>query len=142
MKMNPFFPLLPITDFRKLGTGRKKRTFFVASKTGRLLFPGKVIQSKLYTTKTVTFDNRRVLRTDSGTIDGQVVFIFAPAEKIVEKWNWQVERERIEVLLNNVGTTTVFRAHHRVRRMRDIPSKLLKHPILHSYAIADLRRHL
>jgi hypothetical protein len=106
---NRFDSLKPqrITDFRTLGTGRKKKTV-VAADGNRILFIARVSHRNLATSKTVRFDNGKPFHTDSETIGGRKVYLFWPCEFLTDEWERQCKIDEIEVWIKDAAVKDVF----------------------------------
>jgi hypothetical protein len=138
---NPFYPLSPITDFRTLRTGRKKETAFVTDEN-RILFVTRVLHSNLYTSKTVTFENRKVFHTDSQTIDGKKVHLFWPCDNLAEKWEWQQHYDRNVEFADRSAAPDVFAQRDCVAIVQEKPEPRYRHELMLVFAKLEIRKEL
>jgi hypothetical protein len=144
MNMNPFFPLTPITDFRKLGTGRKKRPFVVVNEEQhRVLFVGKVIHNNPRTTRTTEFHNKETFFMDSGTLrNGLRVSIFPPSERLAELCNKQSEMDRIETWLPSAVSGDILALWDCVLWLRGMPERFCKDDNVRPWAVFEIGKQL
>src|SRR5207244_284787 len=92
---NFFCTLVPVTDFRKLGTGRKRNKVVVVNGEGRILFISEVRRNH-DCHREVGFGNRKTFYMDSQNIDGQRVYLFLWTEGLQDAWCKQSEVDAIE----------------------------------------------
>ena len=85
---NFFCPLTPITDFRKLGTGRKRNKVVVANADGRILFISEVRHNHPCHGE-VGFGNRQTFYMDSQSVDGKKVYLSLLSESLQHIWDKQ-----------------------------------------------------
>src|SRR5579871_3035917 len=84
-----------VTDFRKLGTGRKRRKVFVVCENQDILFSARVLHNCPLTTGRLSFDNGKSFDLRSRTCDGKKVSIFLWTEELERLWIWQSTLSRI-----------------------------------------------
>jgi hypothetical protein len=84
-----------VTDFRKLGTGHKRKKVFAVDPNRRILFLASVFQNRPFTIGKVRFDNKCSFDLKSRTIGNQKVSLFLHTEELARRWRWQCEIERV-----------------------------------------------
>jgi hypothetical protein len=113
------YPQTPIRFYFELGTGHKRRRVVAIGPDDRIAFIANVKNNNLESYKTVRFDNNSILRTDTGTIDGQQVRLF-PYSEI-----WQVELEKqdeidtIQEWLQTAGPEDLMNVEDSALALRD-----------------------
>jgi hypothetical protein len=83
-----------VADFRKLGTGHKRRKVVVVDQNHRILFLAQVLHNCPVTRGRIVFDNRKSFDLHSGTIGNQKVSLFLWTERLERRWRWQCEIEK------------------------------------------------
>lgn len=78
-----------VTDFRKLGTGRRRRKVFVVDENHHILFPASIVNNRPSTTGRIWFDNKKSFDLRSRTLDGKRVSIFFWTQERERCWIWQ-----------------------------------------------------
>jgi hypothetical protein len=139
---NPFFPFTPISNFRSLGTGRKKETVVVTNGCFEILFFARVLHNNRITSKSVRFDNGKLFHTDSETINGEKVYLFWPSETLQEEWGRQNEIARIEEWLKTALSKDVFAFLDCVAMIRQKPQPNYRYDYLVWTAKSEIRRNL
>jgi hypothetical protein len=138
----PFHLLTPITDFRKLGTGHKRRTFVAVTADYRILFIARILHNNLQTSRTVTFDNRKVFHTDTETINVQKVRLFSPCGALREEWARQNESDRIAEWMQSAAPQDVFTFLDCVAMERELTQPKYSHEFMREIAKKEIRAHL
>ena len=85
-----------VTDFRKLGTGHKRRKVFVVDQNRWIIFSASVFQNRPRTQGCVLFDNGRKFYVRSRTVDKKEVSLYLWTEELEYQLRWQCEIEKIE----------------------------------------------
>lgn len=139
---NRFYPLAPITDFQKLGTGHKKRTFVAVTEEFRILFVARLLHNNIQTSKTVKFENGQLFHTDTGTVAGRKIYFFAPSEILMEEWNRQNESDRIEEWMKDAVPQDIFAFLDCVAAERQVAQPKHRHEFMREVAKNEIRQHL
>jgi hypothetical protein len=139
---NVLFRFEPITDFRILGTGRKKRLLTVVNTEERILFFAKVQHFNYCTKRTIGFDNGKLFRIDSETIDGAKVHLFLWSEVLEHEWHKQRERDRIEEWMKTAAPRDIFALVELAASLAGRTAEKYTHEFLCEFAKCDIRKHL
>jgi hypothetical protein len=138
---NFFRPLTPITDFRKLGTGRKRNKVVVVSGEKRILFISEVRRNH-DCHREVGFGNRKTFYMDSQTVDGQKVELFLWTERLQDEWCKQSEIDSIDEWMKVMFSRHIFALLECVGDERGIATRKYKGKIFKETAKWEIRRHL
>jgi hypothetical protein len=96
-----------VTDFRKFGTGHKRRKVVVVDQNRRILFVARVLQNRPCIGE-LRFDNRRVFNLRTQTLGNQKVSLFHCSEELERRWIWQREMDKIERWLESAEPEDVI----------------------------------
>ena len=104
---NCFCPPTPITDFRKLGTGRKRKKVVVVNEEGRILFISEVRRNHPCHGE-VGFGNRKTFYMDSQTVEWKKVSLFLWSERLQDMWEVQSEVDEVEKWMKVASPQDIF----------------------------------
>ena len=131
-----------MTDFHKLGTGHKKRTFVAVTEEFRILFVARLLHNTIQTSKTVKFENGKVFHTDTETIGGRKIYLFAPSEILMEEWNRQNESDRVEEWMKDAVPHDIFAFLDCVAVERQVAQPKYRHEFMRKVAKNEICQHL
>ena len=139
---NFFCPLKPITDFRKLGTGRKRNKVAALNGEGRILFISEVRRNHRCHGE-VEFDNRKVFYMDSQSVDGKKVYLSLLSENLQHIWDKQSEVDEIENWMKVAPPQDIFAFLECVGLVREIVTpKMYANTLFTEFAKRKIRQHL
>lgn len=130
-----------VTDFRKLGTGHKRRKVVVADENHRILFIARVLHNRPLTTGRIRFDNGKSFGLRSGTVENKKVSIFFWSEELERRWLRQCEIEKIGRWTESARTEDVIVFADFVAEESGMP-KTEHHPLLVIFAKMEIGKRL
>src|SRR5437867_4437990 len=136
-----FSPLKPVTDFRTLGTGRKRNKVAVVSREGRILFISEVRRNH-DCHREVEFANRKLFHMDSQNLDAKKVLLFLWSEKLQDEYCKQSEVDAIEEWMKSASSRNIFAFLECVGLERETMTEKYKRKIFKDIAKWQIRRHL
>jgi hypothetical protein len=130
-----------VTDFRKLGTGHKrKRVFVVDQNRRRILFVTRVLQNRPCIGE-LRFENRRVFSLRFQTLGNQKVLLFHWSEELERRWLSQCEMDKIERWLETAEPEDVIVLAEFVAEESGFP-KTTHFPIFAAFAKQEIKKRL
>ena len=131
----------PITNFRKLGTGRKRREVVVINEEQRIVFIAKVCHN-YNSRQEIVFDNQKTFYMDSQTLGGRKVSLFFPTERLEDSWQKQCEVDAIEEWMKIASSQDIFAFLECVGLERGVVTPSYHHNFWAEVAKSEIRRHL
>jgi hypothetical protein len=130
-----------ITDFRKLGTGRKRRKVVVVSPDRRILFISRILHSYRLTAGKIVFEDGNVFHVSAETVGGRKVSLFLWTEELQRRYIWQNEIERVWDWLETARPEDVIVCADLVAEESGMP-KNKHHPWLVIFAKEEIKKRV